>query len=213
VLSPLAWHTVTCCHPGTLFGLEMGFSLLPNILAALLPTSARQLTLLRDTVFCTTRAELTCTAPEHFKGGQQQGKSCLFFSNRLHAVGSAQSQGCFIPFLCCKSVCLHTLPKTNALSSVFVASAKALTVKDLHSLKQAESKLLDTNLQLSNRSASGASLVGGGGGEFSLGGDGSALPFTQTGEPHGLTLIVHSAGQETVISVEDLEFLCVYFVV
>lgn len=37
---------------------------------------------------------------------------------------------------------------------------KALTVQDLHSLKQAESKLLGTNLQLFNHAVAGASLVG-----------------------------------------------------
>lgn len=99
------------------------------------------------------------------------------------------------------------------MSSGFFASAKALTVKDLlHSLKQAESKLLGTNLQLFNRSAAGAWLVGGGR-EFGVDWEGSAAPSTQPGEPCRLTLLARSADQEMVISVENLEFLCVYFVV
>lgn len=89
---------------------------------------------------------------------------------------------------------------------------KALAVKDLHSLKQSKSKLLGTNLQLFHCSAAGASLVGGGGGKFGLDWEGSAVPCTQAGELCGLTLLAHSADQEMVISVENLEFLCVYFV-
>lgn len=79
-------------------------------------------------------------------------------------------------------------------------------------MKQAESKLLGTNLQLFNHSAAGASLVGGGG-EFGVDGEGSAVPSTQAGEPCGLSLLAYSAGQEMVIPVENLEFSCVYFVV
>lgn len=80
-------------------------------------------------------------------------------------------------------------------------------------MKQAESKLWGTNLQLFNRSGAGASLVGGGGAEFGVDWEGSAVSSTQAGEPCGLTLLAHSADQEMVISVGNLEVLCVYFVV
>lgn len=55
---------------------------------------------------------------------------------------------------------------------------KALTVHDLHSLKQAESTLLDTNLQLFNHSVAGASLMRGTG-ELNSGWEGSAVSSAQ----------------------------------
>lgn len=79
-----------------------------------------------------------------------------------------------------------------------------LTVRDQHSLKQAESELLGMKLQLFNHSVAGA-LVVGGRAEFSTDWERSAVPSTQAGEPCRLTLLAYAAGQEMVISVENFK--------
>lgn len=55
----------------------MCFSPLLKNLAALLPTSAGQLTLLRDTVFFINRAELIRMAPEHHISTEGSNKESL----------------------------------------------------------------------------------------------------------------------------------------
>lgn len=133
----------TCWHPATSFGLEMCSSHLLKNLKALLPTSTGQLTLLQDTVFFTNRAELIHMPPKHHissEGGNRESLICFSLIDRtlwLQSRAKDASYGFLVV-----NLAVSTPSKTNALSSAFFAGGKALAVKDLDSLKQAESKSL-----------------------------------------------------------------------
>lgn len=67
----------TCWHPATSFGLEMCYSHLLKSLEALLPTNAGQLTLLQDTVFFASRAELIRMPPKHHISSEGSNRESL----------------------------------------------------------------------------------------------------------------------------------------